>query len=81
MEYMSGTTRAGLINYIKQRIDNGEKPHHCGSNGGDGAHYSLTVGGGAWGEGEIYLSFTNHGYIDKPSDFNIVAESVKVRVY
>ena len=71
----------GLIDYIQDELDNGARLTICGGNGGDGIHYHLPVGGGAWGQGEIYISFTNHGYCDKPSDFNPYEDSIDVRVY
>lgn len=71
----------GLKEYIQKRLDKGVRPRICGSNGGDGVHYHLTVGGGAWGHGEIYISFTNHGYCDRPDQFNPYEDSITVRVY
>lgn len=78
---MNERTKNGLVKYIKDRLNEGAKLTICGGDGGDGVHYHLSVGGGAWGEGEIYLSFTNHGYIDKPEDYAPYEESISVRVY
>lgn len=74
-------TQQGLADYIKQRLDGGQRPQVCGGNGGDGVYYHLPVGGGAWGNGEIFISFTNHGYCDKPSDFDPYLDSIEVRAY
>lgn len=53
----------------------------CGTNGGDGCHYHLRVGGNDWGVGEVYISFTNHGYIKSSKDFNPYNDSIKLEVY
>lgn len=74
-------TQQGLADYIQQRIDDGQRLQVCGGNGGDGVYYHLTVGGGTWGNGEIFISFTNHGYCDKPSDFDPYLDSIEVRAY
>lgn len=71
----------GLKKYIRDKLDAGVRPTICGGNGGDGVHYHVSVGGGTWGDGEIYISFTNHGYCDKPDDFNPYDDSIDVRVY
>lgn len=81
MYRLGQNTINGLRDYIKARLDKGDRPKICGSNGGDGVHYNLTVGGGAWGAGEIYLRWTNHGYCDKPSEFNPYNDSISVGVY
>lgn len=49
---------------IEGAIANGERLRLCGSNGGDAVHYFLTLFG-EWGAGQVYLSFSNHGYIDE----------------
>lgn len=74
-------TQQGLADYIQQRLDDGQRPQVCGGNGGDGVYYHLPIGGGAWGNGEIYISFTNHGYCDKPSDFAPYLDSIEVLAY
>lgn len=71
----------GLKKYIQDRLNNGTRLTICGSNGGDGVYYHVPVGGGVWGEGEIYISFTNHGYCDTPEQFNPYDDSITVRVY
>ena len=74
-------TQRGLAKYVQERIDDGQRPQVCGSNGGDGVYYHLPVAGGVWGEGEIFISFTNHGYCDNPSDFDPYLNSIEVRAY
>lgn len=71
----------GLKKYIQDKLENGLTLAPCGGNGGDGVYYHVSVGGGAWGDGEVYIAFTNHGYIDKASDFNPYDDSIDVRVY
>lgn len=71
----------GLVGYIQERLNAGQHLTICGSNGGDGVYYHLAVGGGTWGHGEIYISFTNHGYCDRPDQFNPYEDSITVEVY
>lgn len=53
----------------------------AGCNGGDGVHYHLRVGGNDWGVGEVFVRFTNHGYIKSQKDFNPYDDSIKLSVY
>lgn len=74
-------TQEGLAEYIQQRLNDGQRPSICGGDGGDGQHYMLPIAGGIWGRGEVYIRFTNHGYCDKPSDFDPYLDSIDVSAY
>lgn len=55
---------------IRENMNRGVRPRGCGGDGGDAKHYMLPLGG-VWGEGQVYISFSNHGYINSVDDLSL----------
>lgn len=55
---------------IRESMNRGVRPRGCGGDGGDAKHYMLPLGG-VWGEGQVYISFSNHGYINSIDDLSL----------